>query len=133
MDMRDIFEVQDELTRTVLDAVRPNLPAPSAVIAQNRTKNVVAHECANARRGKHREAEATRARLVQLSRDRYVSPYHVAIACNGLNEPSEAIVWLERALEARDPMMVFLKVEPIWRNLRDGPRFRALLKKMKLL
>src|SRR3954451_16841003 len=32
MDMRDIFEVQDELTRTVLDAVRPNLPAPSAVI-----------------------------------------------------------------------------------------------------
>src|SRR3954462_9975336 len=25
-DMRDIFEVQDELTRTVLDAVRPSLP-----------------------------------------------------------------------------------------------------------
>ena len=62
-----------------------------------------------------------------------MSPYHVAIACNGLDKPSEAIAWLERAFEARDPMMVFLKVEPIWRNLRDTPRFRALLKKMKLL
>src|SRR3954453_19928554 len=44
MDMRDMFAVQDELTRTVLDAVRPNLPAPSAVIGQHRTKNPVAHE-----------------------------------------------------------------------------------------
>jgi tetratricopeptide (TPR) repeat protein len=87
--------------------------------------------CANARRGKRREAETTRAELVRLSREQYVSPYHLAIACNGLNEPSEALAWLERAFEARDPMMVFLNIEPTWNNLRDEPRFRALLKRMK--
>ena len=65
--------------------------------------------------------------------DGYVSPYHVAIACNGLDKPSEAIAWLERAFEARDPMMVFLNVAPIWRNLRDTARFRVLLKKMNFL
>ncbi len=87
--------------------------------------------CANARRGKVREAERARADLVRLSQDRYVSPYHIAIACIGLNERSEAIAWLERAFEACDPMMVFLHVEPTWKNLRDEPRFRALLKRMK--
>ncbi len=60
-----------------------------------------------------------------------MSPYHVAIACNGLNEPSEALAWLEEAFEARDPMLVFLNVEPTWKNLRDEPRFRALLRQMK--
>src|SRR3954466_5601871 len=43
MDMRDIFDVQDELTRAVLDAVRPNLPVQQA-IAQHRTDSVIAHE-----------------------------------------------------------------------------------------
>jgi hypothetical protein len=47
-----------------------------------------------------------------------------------LNEPSEAIAWLERGFEARDPMMVFLNVEPTWKNLRDETRFRMLLKQM---
>ncbi len=60
--------------------------------------------------------------LVSLGgRERYVSAYHTAIACNG-NDPSEALAWLERAFDQRDPMMVFLNVEPTWKNLRDAPR-----------
>ena len=60
-----------------------------------------------------------------------MSAYHIAIACNGLNRPSEAIAWLEKAFDERDPMMVFLGVEPTWRNLRHEPRLRTLLKRMK--
>jgi TolB-like protein/Tfp pilus assembly protein PilF len=97
------------------------------------TQAAALEACANARRGKSVAAERTRTRLVQRSRERYVSAYHVAIACNGLNEASEALTWLERAFDERDPMMVFLNVEPTWRNLRDEPRFRSLLKKMKFL
>lgn len=81
--------------------------------------------------GKRPEAEKALTRLLQLSRERYVSPYHVAIACNGLNEPAQALAWLERAFEEHDPMMVFLNVEPKWKNLRNDPQFRRLLKKMK--
>jgi len=95
------------------------------------TQAAALEACANARRGKGRAAETTRAELVRLSQERYVSPYHIAIACNGLNDPSEAIAWLERAFEARDPMMVFLNVEPTWKNLHDEPRFRALVKRMR--
>ena len=64
---------------------------------------------------------------MQLSRERYVSPYHIAIACNGLDEKSEAIGGLERAFQERDPMMVFLNAGPTWKNLRGEPQFLALL------
>jgi TolB-like protein/Tfp pilus assembly protein PilF len=88
---------------------------------------------ANAKCGRRREADKAFAQLLQLAKRRYVSPYHVGIACKDLREPSEVIGWLERGLAERDPKMVFLNVEPVWHDLRDEPRFRALLKQMKFL
>ncbi len=97
------------------------------------TQALALEACANAKRGRRRDAVGALAQLLQLSKERYVSPYHVAIACNGLGEPSEAIAWLERGFEEHDPKMVFLNVEPTWKNLRHEPRFRGLLKQMKFL
>ena len=41
---------------------------------------------ANARRGERREAGLAFEKLLQLSHHRYVSPYNLAVACNGLDE-----------------------------------------------
>jgi serine/threonine-protein kinase len=49
-----------------------------------------------------------------------------------LGEPAEAITWLERMYERRDPMLVYLKVKPHLDPLRGEPRFQALLKKVGL-
>jgi TolB-like protein/tetratricopeptide (TPR) repeat protein len=127
-----LFAARTYLVKGLFDAAAVEAEAARLLTPAN-TQAMALEACANARRGKRREAEAARARLVQLSRERYVSPYHVAIACNGLNEPSEAITWLERGLAARDPMMVFLNVEPTWKTLRGEPRFRRLLKHMNFL
>jgi serine/threonine-protein kinase len=70
------------------DAARALTPANTQALA------LAAY--ANARRGQGREATAALGELLQLSKQRYVSPYHVAIAWNGLNKPSDAIAWLER-------------------------------------
>jgi len=102
-------------------------------LTPSNTQALALEAYANAGRGKHSEAEAALAELLELSKERYVSPYHVAIACNGLNEPAEAIARLERGFEEHDPMMVFLYVEPKWRNLRGEPRMVRLLKRMKFL
>lgn len=59
--------------------------------------------------------------------------YNIALICNGLEEPAEALTWLERGFEERDPMMVFLKVEPKWNNLRGNRRFVRLLNRINLL
>jgi tetratricopeptide (TPR) repeat protein len=105
-----LFAARAYIEKSLFDAAVAEARAASVLTPAN-TQALALEACANARRGRRREAQAARARLVQLSRERYVSPYHIASACNGLNESSEAISWLERAFEMRDPMMVFLNVE----------------------
>jgi TolB-like protein/Flp pilus assembly protein TadD len=87
---------------------------------------------ANARLGKRTEARAALDQVLQVSKERFVPPYYIAMIYNGLDETAEALTWLERGFERRDPKMVFLKVEPKWNNLRDDPRFIRLLKGMNL-
>ena len=85
-----------------------------------------------AKSGKQTEARDELERLLNLSKERYVSPYTIGLIYNGLNEPDQAIAWLERGFEKRDPRMTFLKVEPKWNNLRREPHFVSLLKRMNL-
>ena len=125
-----LFAARAYIEQGLFDAAAAEAEAARLLTPTN-TQAAALEVCANARRGKRREAETVRGRLAQLSRERYVSPYHVAIACNGLNDASEAIAWLQRAFQERDPMMVFLNVEPTWKNLHGEPRFRTLLKKMR--
>jgi serine/threonine-protein kinase len=127
-----LFAARAYIEKGLFDAAAAEAEA-ARLLAPTNTQALALEACANARRGKHREAAAARAQLVQLSRERYVAPYHIAIACSGLDEPTEALAWLERAFEGRDPMMVFLNVEPTWTHLRGEPRFRSLLKRMRFV
>lgn len=83
--------------------------------------------------GNKAEAELMHDQLLQLSHERHVPPYHIAIPYNGLNELAEALTWLERGFEQHDPKMVFLKVDPRWKNLRGEPRYQNLLKRMQFV
>ena len=53
-----------------------------------------------------------------------------ALLHNGLGERDEAIAWLQRAYEERDALMVFLKIEPKWNNIRSEPHFQHLLRRL---
>ncbi len=46
-------------------------------------------------------------------------------------ENDQALEWLERAYEARDPQVVFLGW-PAWDSVRDDPRFQDLVRRMNL-
>ena len=50
----------------------------------------------------------------------------------GLGEQDLALDWLEKSFEIREPRMAEIKVDPVFDSLRSHPRFKALLKKMKL-
>ena len=67
---------------------------------------------------------------LKLSAEHYVSPYNIALIYHGLGERDQALAWLERGFEQRDPKMVFLRVERKWDDLRDDPRFRDLLRRI---
>jgi eukaryotic-like serine/threonine-protein kinase len=70
--------------------------------------------------------------LLEISRQRYLSAYHIATIYASLNERDSAFEWLERAFTERADWMVFLKVDPRFKSLRSDPRFTDLLRRMNL-
>ena len=82
--------------------------------------------------GKVDEARGILADLYQKARERYVSPVDFAKLHNELGDTDEAFRWMDKALEDRRGWMVYLNVEPALDNLRSEPRFKALLKRMRL-
>ncbi len=85
-----------------------------------------------ARAGEGGEANALLDRLSEISRAAYVPPSCFAWIHLGLGNIGEAFTWMERAIDARDPMIVPIKSYPFLDPLRTDPRFHALLRKMNL-
>lgn len=62
----------------------------------------------------------------------YVSPYHMAYVHTGLGESECALDWLERAVARRAGPAYGIKGSFLFTPLREHPRFRALLREMRL-
>ena len=60
----------------------------------------------------------------------YISPYAFALIYAGMNQPDNALAWLERAYEDRTHWLVFLQVEPRFDSLREDARFIDLLRRV---
>jgi tetratricopeptide (TPR) repeat protein len=82
--------------------------------------------------GKVGEAREVLRRLEEVSRQRYVSPYHTAYVYTGLGEQEKAMDLLERAYEERSGGLYGVKGSFLFTTLRSHPRFKALLRKMNL-
>lgn len=85
-----------------------------------------------AKLGQRDEARALLDGLLKRSKERFVPPCHIALLYNALGERDQAIAWLERGFEQRDPKVAFLKVDPKWNNLRNEPRFADLMRRLGL-
>ena len=74
-----------------------------------------------------RNAEA----LIEQSKTKYITPNQVATLYTraGMNE--EALEWLEKAFDEHDINMPYINTDPIFDYLREDPRFKELVKKMK--
>ena len=82
--------------------------------------------------GRTEQAREVLRQLEGLSRQRYVSPYHMAYVYTGLGEHDRAMDWLERACEERAGGVFGVKGSFLFTTLRAYPRFKALLRKMNL-
>ena len=70
--------------------------------------------------------------LETISRKRYVSRYHWAIAWTGVGDFDKAFAALTCACDERDPALMLLTTEPRFHVLRDDPRYAAVIERLGL-
>lgn len=83
------------------------------------------------RAGKRKDAEAILVRFKTLSGQRYVSPLYFAIAYAGLNDPNQAIAYLNKAYESRHPGLVLIRIDPLFDGLRTDDRFKQIVQRFE--
>ncbi len=76
------------------------------------------------------EARRIIAELEVLSKDIYVSPFHVATIYAGLNEPDLMFEWLERAYQVRARSLAWLQVTREMKPFHNDSRFQNLLERI---
>jgi len=62
----------------------------------------------------------------------YVSPFQAAVVYAGLDERQLALDWLEKSRQERFNWLPFIKVDPVFKNLRSEQRFIDLTKNLGL-
>jgi serine/threonine-protein kinase len=61
-----------------------------------------------------------------------VSAVAFATLYTGLEEFDNALDWMERAYEERRGWMAYLNIHPLLDPVREQPRFRALVQRLRL-
>ena len=86
-----------------------------------------------ARLGKISEARKILAELVDRSQSEYVQAFYFAYLYLGLGDLDEALAWLEKSFEARDPYLILpaMAVEFTFEGHKNDPRMQAFLEKVR--
>jgi tetratricopeptide (TPR) repeat protein len=79
-----------------------------------------------------RKAEADRALAAAERKAGNGSAYQIALIHAARKDTDGAFKWLNRAYAQRDAGMLWVKFDPLLKDLRSDPRFHALLQKMHL-
>jgi Flp pilus assembly protein TadD len=82
--------------------------------------------------GRRAEAQKVLQELQELSKQRYVSPYHIAMVHAGLGERDSAFLWLEKAYSDREGRLTILKLAPEFDGLHSDLRYTDLLRRVGL-
>jgi hypothetical protein len=79
--------------------------------------------------GRHGDAAAVLARITTSAGDAAAYQYAEIFAQWG--DHNTALDWLEKAVQLRDPGLVYTKTDPLLDPLRKEPRFQAIERQLK--
>jgi len=73
-------------------------------------------------------------RLIRRSEQEYIPPCHLARIFLALGDLDRGFQWFDKAIEERDPILCYLKMDPSFDigDIRSDPRYIAILKKIGL-
>jgi serine/threonine protein kinase/tetratricopeptide (TPR) repeat protein len=82
--------------------------------------------------GRRADAEQALADLMEMSRQKYISPYPLATVFAALGDKERALEWLEKVYQERSYYVVWLNVDPVFDAIRSDWRFQDLLRRVGL-
>jgi len=82
--------------------------------------------------GRRDEALRILDQLKQLSKQRFVYAYGIALVYAGLGDKDQAFQWLEKSLQDHEARINRLKVDPFFDSLRSDPRYGDLIHRIGL-
>jgi adenylate cyclase len=80
--------------------------------------------------GQQEKARSLLNSMLDLRTRRYVDAYLIGGVYAGLGEKEKAFEWLTKAYDEHAGQMIFIKVDPWYKNLHSYPRYKELLKKV---
>lgn len=87
---------------------------------------------AHASSGRKGEAQTILKTFLDTRRQHFVSPFMIALLYTALDQKDEAIDWLNKAYEERDPQLIWVHLDPQLDSLHSDPRFNELLQRMRI-
>ena len=87
---------------------------------------------AYAKSGLRKQALDTVAELMKRSERNYVSSTLIAATYAALGDRDDAFKLLEKAIEQRDGVLVFINIDPLFEDLRSDTRYAALRQRIGL-
>jgi len=81
---------------------------------------------------KRAEAQRVLDQLLAISKQRFVSSYDLATIYVGLGDREKALAWLDKAVEERSDLLVYVEVDPRFDTLHSDARFRNIVQKVGL-
>ena len=76
------------------------------------------------------KAATTLTQLNELSQRRFVTPYGIALVEAGLGRKDAAFATLEAAFAERSHWLMWLRLDPRWRDMRSDARFARLITRL---
>jgi tetratricopeptide (TPR) repeat protein len=123
------------LARALLEMRRFDAALAETAVAEGIARDwsvlVTARGFTYAMAGMTSEAQAVLREMNTLAKQRFVTSYGIALVHAGLGHKDEAFGWLDKAFEERSHWLVWLRLDPRWKNLRDDPRFATLIERIK--
>jgi DNA-binding winged helix-turn-helix (wHTH) protein/Flp pilus assembly protein TadD len=80
--------------------------------------------------GRTDEAQNTLTELRRLAGKKFVTSYGVALVYAGLGQKDSAFAWLDKAFDERSHWLIWLRLDPRWKELRSDPRFAELVRRV---
>lgn len=82
--------------------------------------------------GRREDAQMVIELLEERSKKEYIPPYWIAFCYLGIGNIDRTTSWLNTAFDMKDNYLIFIKVEPSFKNYRSHPSIQAICSKLAL-